>query len=137
MKKPLHADSRRDNFDSLINFISDRRHSISRLRPHYIPVQAGYMAHRPAPAPELITVLMPPPPAQLPTSPVTQPPWDSTTMRTTETPPTPTEGTTFATPEATVSVHKVRMMVRQEFKCVFLLTHILVCYRDILYHIKC
>lgn len=116
MKKPSHANSRRDNFDPLLNFISDRRHSISRLRPHYIPVQAGYMAHRPIPAPaltpELITVLMPPPPAQQPTSPVTQTSWDSTTVKPTEPPPTTsTEGTTFATTEANISasshVHKV------------------------------
>ncbi|XP_054265357.1 uncharacterized protein LOC128988152 [Macrosteles quadrilineatus] len=104
MKKQPQADSRRDIFNPLMQLI-ERKHT-GRLRPQYIPLQGGYM-YKTSPMRLPYTVLVPPPPVQRPTVPVssTTPPDSGTTA-----PPPETEGTTYATSEATASttnIHKV------------------------------
>ncbi|XP_046664184.1 mucin-2-like [Homalodisca vitripennis] len=107
VKKPSQADSRHDNYDPLIHFINERKQVVSRVRPQYIPLQGGYLSYR-APLRSPYTMLIPPPPPPTPTTTVETTPVTTTTTTTTT---TSTEGTTFATPEATAStithMHKV------------------------------
>lgn len=99
-KKVLAADSRRDSFMHLMN---ERKHSLSRIVPQYIPLQGAYRPPTP------LTMLVPPSPPThyIPTTSNLET-TSSTTTTTTTTTPRPT---TFATPEATTSatsqIHKV------------------------------